>query len=70
MLGCPCWPELAQLPGIGESLGRRIVESRRQDGPFIDHDDLRRVQGIGPRTLERLKPYLCPLPAKASIAAP
>ena len=28
------WPELAQLPGIGEILARRIVESRVDDGMF------------------------------------
>ena len=26
------WPELVQLPGIGETLARRIVESRRAEG--------------------------------------
>ncbi|MBN2217957.1 MAG: helix-hairpin-helix domain-containing protein [Pirellulales bacterium] len=55
------WPELAQLPRIGETLARRIVESRERDGPFQTFDDLRRVQGVGPRTLERLRPYLLPL---------
>ena len=55
------WPELAQLPRIGETLARRIVESRRRDGPFHNGEDLRRVKGIGPRTMERLRPYLLPL---------
>ncbi len=55
------WPELTQLPRIGESLARRIVESRNQDGPYQTHEDLRRVQGIGPKTLENLKPYLLPI---------
>jgi competence protein ComEA len=56
------WPELTVLPGVGETLARRIVEDREQHGPFRDFDDLRRVRGIGPRTLERLTPYLRPLP--------
>lgn len=56
------WPELTVLPGVGETLAKRIVESREQAGPFRDLDELRRVRGIGPRTLERLKPYLRPLP--------
>jgi competence protein ComEA len=60
------WPELAQLPGIGETLARRIVESRRRDGPFFDHQDLNRVQGIGPKTLEEIRPYLLPLPPQAA----
>lgn len=63
------WPELAQLPGIGESLARRIVEARRQHGPYLDHEELRRVRGIGPKTLERVRPYLRPLPPAANVAS-
>jgi competence protein ComEA len=55
------WPELAQLPGVGETLARRIVASRQDRGPFTDHDELRRVRGIGPKTLAHIKPYLRPL---------
>ncbi len=56
------WPELIQLPGIGETLARRIVESRGADGPFVAHEDLQRVRGIGPKTLDRLRPHLLPMP--------
>ncbi len=56
------WPELIQLPGIGPTLAQRIVESRRADGPFGDHADLMRVRGIGPKTLEGVRPYLRPMP--------
>lgn len=62
------WPELAQLPEIGETLARRIVETREIEGPFIDHSDLMRVRGIGPRTLERIQPYLMPMPEAATVA--
>ena len=55
------WPELAQLPQIGETLARRIVVSRKDDGPFRDHDDLLRVRGIGPKTLDGIRPYLRPM---------
>ena len=61
-LNSAAWPELTVLPGVGETLARRIVEHREQHGPFRDFDDLRRVRGIGPRTLERLTPYLRPIP--------
>lgn len=56
------WPELAQLPEIGEGLARRIVESREKEGPFLTHAQLRRVRGIGPKRLERIRPYLRPMP--------
>lgn|GEM_PF-1347123 len=62
------WPELAQLPRIGEALARRIVETRKNEGPFIGHEDLMRVRGIGPRTLQRIQPYLMPMPDAASVA--
>ena len=63
------WPELSQLPTIGETLARRIVESRDATGRFVDHEDLLRVPGIGPRTLERMKPYLLPMPDQRNVAA-
>ncbi len=58
------WPELMQLPGIGETLARRIVESRKTSGPFASHDALRRVRGVGPKTLEQIRPYLRPIPVR------
>ena len=63
------WPELLQLPGIGPTLAHRIVQTRQAAGPFADHDDLRRVRGIGPKTLEQIRPYLRPLPGRGVVAA-
>jgi competence protein ComEA len=62
------WPELAELPNVGRTLAERIVESRRTQGPFVDHNDLRRVRGIGPKTLESIRPYLRPMPGGESLA--
>jgi competence protein ComEA len=47
--------ELLQLPGCGDALSRRILEYRREHGPFQGLDDLRKVHGIGPKTLEKWK---------------
>ncbi len=55
------WPELAQLPGIGATLARRIVEHRQTHGPFAHPEDLRQVRGIGPKKLEGIRPHLAPL---------
>ncbi|MGO9113509.1 MAG: ComEA family DNA-binding protein [Thermoguttaceae bacterium] len=62
------WPELATLPGVGQKLAERIVQSREQRGPYADIDDLRRVRGIGARTLESLRPYLRPMPRREAVA--
>lgn len=51
-------PTLEQLPGIGPTLSRRIVEHRRTHGPFATVDDITRVHGIGEKTVARLKPLL------------
>jgi competence protein ComEA len=50
--------DLDALPGIGPVLAARIVEHRRAHGGFRHVDELLLVPGIGPRLLERLRPYL------------
>jgi competence protein ComEA len=62
------WPELLQLPEIGEKLAKRIVDSRRSGGPFRDHKDLMRVRGIGPKTFNTIRPYLRPMPDEGTMA--
>jgi competence protein ComEA len=60
------WPEFAQLPGVGETLAKRIVKARSEHGPFRDQRQLLDIPGIGPSTLARMEPYLMPLPADGS----
>ena len=50
--------ELMLVPGIGPQTARAIVEYRRTHGPFVHLEDLIQVSGIGPKTLERLRPHL------------
>ena len=52
------WVEWAQLDGIGEKLAKRIVADRDERGPFRNPGDVNRVRGIGPKLLEKLKPFL------------
>jgi competence ComEA-like helix-hairpin-helix protein len=52
------WYELAQLPGVGEGLARRIIEYRKNAGRPLRVHDLIAVKGIGRRTLERISPHL------------
>ncbi len=49
--------QLDLLPGIGPRLAARIVEERRMEGSFASLDELVRVAGLGPRLVERLRPY-------------
>ena len=49
--------ELQRLPGIGPKLAERIAEAREQK-PFAAAEDLRRVSGIGAKTVENLRPHL------------
>lgn len=49
---------LQQVPGIGPVLAARIVAYRQAHGPFQSVDELTRVQGIGPRSLENMRPYI------------
>ena len=50
--------ELGLLPRIGEKTARDIIEYRELHGPFGTLDDLKDVHGIGPKTVEELRPYL------------
>lgn len=52
------WVEWTQLDGIGPTLAKRIVEDRASHGPFTTIEDLRRVKGIGVKTLDKLRPHL------------
>ena len=63
------WPEFAQLPGIGETLARRIIDHRDTFGPFSDLDALLEVPGIGDKKLAAIRPFLLP-PAVSLPAAP
>lgn len=55
--------ELMQIPGIGEVLAARIIESRTTQGPFAAPDDLNRVRGIGDKIMERIRPFVRSIPA-------
>jgi competence protein ComEA len=62
------WPELIQLPGVGQVLAERWIAERERGGEFRTVEDLSRVRGLGPRTLERIRPYLLPIPNDADWA--
>jgi competence protein ComEA len=61
--------ELLQLPGVGVALVERLEASRREQGPFRGVEDLTRVHGIGPTTVERLRPWVYVRPEEAAAQA-
>jgi competence protein ComEA len=50
--------ELVVLPGIGPKKAEAIVLYREANGPFATVDDLIQVKGIGPKTMEKLRPLI------------
>ena len=44
--------EITLLKNIGSKYAERIVQYRQANGPFKSPEDLMKVQGIGPKTLE------------------
>ncbi len=50
--------ELTSLPGIGETLARRILDYRREHGPFSCTEALMNVDGIGQGRFEMIRNYV------------
>lgn len=68
--------DLSALPNLGPAMARKIIEDRehfQKDHPnqpaYQKLEDLQRIKGIGPATLENLKPYLM-FPATQPTTAP
>ncbi len=50
--------ELLQIPGLGPSNADAILSHRAERGPFESLDDLTHVHGMGPKTTEKVRPWL------------
>ncbi len=60
--------ELAMLPGIGPKIAEAIIAYRREHGPFAALADLEKVSGIGPSTVEKVRPHAMCAPVRAGPA--
>lgn len=48
---------LTNLPGVGPRTATRITDYRKANGPFKSVDDLLNIKGIGPKVLDKIKPF-------------
>jgi competence protein ComEA len=48
--------QLDQLPSVSPTVAQAIVDYRKQNGPFKSIDELDNVKGIGPATIEKIRP--------------
>lgn len=50
--------ELEQLPGVGPTTAKAIVQFRTKSGPFRRVDDLLVIRGISETKLKKIRPYV------------
>ena len=50
--------QLMLLPGIGETLGQRIIDYRTEHNGFTSVDELKQVSGIGDKKFAQIAPYV------------
>ena len=50
--------EIETLPFLGMERSKDIIEYRDKNGPFKSLDELTNISGIGPKTLDKLKPLI------------
>lgn len=50
--------QLQQVPGIGPSTAKAIVNFRQKSGPFRKIEDLLAIKGVSKARLEKMRPYL------------
>lgn len=50
--------DLQTLPSIGQKTAETIIAYRQENGPFQSLDELTHIKGLGPKTLEKIKPML------------
>lgn len=50
--------EIASIPGLGEKKSLAVIKYREKHGPYAKVEDLKKVDGIGNKLFEKIKPYV------------
>lgn len=50
--------DLEHIPGIGPVTAKRILSYRATNGPFRTVEELLNVKGIGPKKMQKIRPYI------------
>ena len=50
--------ELQLLPRVGPAIAARIVDYRKENGPFKTIAEIQNVKNIGPKTFDKIKDYI------------
>jgi len=50
--------ELVELPRVGQTVAKRIVVFRDDNGPFKKLEDLKSVRGIGDKVFDQIRPSI------------
>lgn len=50
--------ELQAIPHVGQSLARKIIEHREQNGPFRRPEHLMLISGIGDERYRKIRPLI------------
>ena len=50
--------QLSYLPRVGEKVAQRIIDYRKEHGPFKKTSDLMQVKGVGEKSFNLLSPYI------------
>ncbi len=56
------WERITELPGLSDRVARAVVARRSREGPYRRPEDLLAVRGIKEKRLQKILPFLAPLP--------
>lgn len=49
---------LERIPGIGQTLAKRIIQRRQEEGVFRDLDELKEIKGITENRIENMRDFV------------